>query len=94
MPNTEFLKDGAELNQWGEIMAQPYMSTNILRVYAAGDSIAKRFRQVTPALADGTFTALTVLNFLHENRSKNFINIQLFYLCLLISKFIINERKF
>jgi thioredoxin reductase (NADPH) len=68
IPNTEFLRGKVELNQWGEIVAKPDMSTNIKGVYAAGDSIAKRYRQVTTAVADGTIAALSVSDFV---RSKN-----------------------
>ncbi len=68
IPNTEFLKDEIELNQWGEIVVKSDMSTNIKGVFAAGDSIAKRYRQVTTAVADGTIAALSVSDFI---RIKN-----------------------
>jgi thioredoxin reductase (NADPH) len=70
VPNTEFLKGAVELNQWGEIMVRPDMSTNIEGVYAAGDSIAKRFRQVTTAVGDGTVAALSASNYIHEMKAK------------------------
>lgn len=44
MPNTEFLNGKVDMNKWGEIAVNPDMSTNIAGVYAAGDSIAKRYR--------------------------------------------------
>jgi thioredoxin reductase (NADPH) len=68
VPNTEFIKGKVELNQWGEIVVRSDMSTNIEGIYAAGDSIAKRYRQVTTAVADGTIAALSVADFI---RSKN-----------------------
>ena len=46
------------------------MSTNITGVYAAGDSIAKRYRQVTTAVGDGTVAALALSNYLHEVKTK------------------------
>ncbi len=70
IPNTEFLQHAVELNKWGEIVVKPDMSTNIEGIYAAGDSIAKRFRQVTTAVGDGTVAALAVSNYLHEIKSK------------------------
>jgi len=70
LPNTEFLKDKVELNKWGEIAVKPDMSTNIEGVYAAGDSIAKRFRQITTAVGDGTVAALAASNYLHELKAK------------------------
>lgn len=70
IPNTESLKGIIELNKWGEIIVKPDMSTNIPGVYAAGDSIAKRFRQVTTAVGDGTVAVLVASNYLHEIKTK------------------------
>jgi thioredoxin reductase (NADPH) len=71
VPNTEFLQNKVELNKWGEIVVKPDMSTNVAGVYAAGDSNAKRFRQVTTAVADGTIAALAVSGYLHEKKTKH-----------------------
>ena len=57
VPNTESLEDIVELNEWKEIMVDKNMKTNLNGVYAAGDSIQKRYRQVTTAVADGTIAA-------------------------------------
>jgi thioredoxin reductase (NADPH) len=70
VPNTEFLKGKIELNKWGEIVVKPDMTTNIEGVYAAGDSIAKRYRQVTTAVAEGTIAALAASDFLHEIKAN------------------------
>ncbi|NOU46429.1 MAG: thioredoxin-disulfide reductase [Bacteroidales bacterium] len=70
IPNTESLKGLLALNQWGEIIVKSDMSTNIEGVFAAGDSIAKRYRQVTTAVGDGTVAALAVSNYLHEMKSR------------------------
>lgn len=70
VPNTEFLKGKAELNQSGEIVVRPDMSTNIPGVYAAGDSIAKRYRQITTAVGDGTVAALAAINYINEIKTK------------------------
>jgi thioredoxin reductase (NADPH) len=70
IPNTEFIKGKIALNNWGEIVVNTDMSTNIEGVYAAGDSIAKRYRQVTTAVADGTVAALAASNFVHEMKTK------------------------
>jgi thioredoxin reductase (NADPH) len=71
VPNTEFLKDKIELNKRQEIVVREDMSTNIEGVYAAGDSIAKQFRQITTAVADGTIAALSVSNYLEKSRMIN-----------------------
>jgi len=70
VPNTEFLKDKVNLNQWGEITVNSEMETNLPGVYAAGDSIAKRFRQVTTAVGDATVAALVASNYLHQLKQK------------------------
>ena len=70
LPNSEFLEGVIELNQQGEIVVNSDMSTNITGVYAAGDSIAKRYRQVTTAVGDGTVAALALSNYLHEVKTK------------------------
>jgi len=70
VPNTEFLKGKVELNQWGEIPVKHDMATNIEGVYAAGDSIVKRFRQITTAVGDGTVAALAASNYLHDFKVK------------------------
>jgi len=66
IPNTGFLTDKVELNKWGEIVVKSDMSTSIEGIYAAGDSIAKRYRQVTTAVGDGTIAALAASNYLNE----------------------------
>ena len=71
IPNTEFLIDKVEINSWSEIAVKSDMSTNIEGVFAAGDSTAKRFRQVTTAVGDGTIAALAASSYLHEIKTKN-----------------------
>ena len=66
VPNTEKLEGMVELNQWKEIVVDKNMATNIPGVYAAGDSIAKRYRQVTTAVADGTIAALSAADYLNS----------------------------
>ena len=70
IPNTEFLKGAVNLNKWGEIIVKDDMSTHIEGVYAAGDSITKRYRQVTTAVADGTIAALAASAYLNELKIK------------------------
>ena len=70
VPNTEFLKKKVDLNNWGEIIVKNDMSTSIEGVYAAGDSTAKRYRQVTTAVGDGTIAALAASNYLNELKVK------------------------
>lgn len=71
VPNTEFLKGKVELNQWGEIVVKSDMSTSVEGVYAAGDSITKKFRQVTTAVGDGTIAALASSAYLNDKFKLN-----------------------
>ncbi len=69
-PNTEFLKGLVNLNKWGEIIVDSNMATNIEGVYAAGDSTAKRYRQVTTAVGDGTIAALAASAYINDLKVK------------------------
>jgi len=66
VPNTEFLEGKLSLNKWKEIIVDSDMQTSIKGVFAAGDSIVKRYRQVTTAVADGTIAALAASKYIHE----------------------------
>lgn len=70
LPNTEFLKGKIALNASNEIIVNTDMATNVEGVYAAGDSIAKRYRQVTTAVADGTVAALAASNYIHQLKTN------------------------
>ncbi len=70
VPNTEKIAGIVDLNQYGEIVVDENMSTNIKGVYAAGDSIAKRYRQVTTAVADGTIAALSAAEYVNTIRKE------------------------
>jgi thioredoxin reductase (NADPH) len=74
VPNTEKLNGVVELNEWNEIIVDKNMTTSIPGVYAAGDSIAKRYRQVTTAVADGTIAALSSSEFVN-NMKKNLVEV-------------------
>ncbi|HPF51278.1 MAG TPA: FAD-dependent oxidoreductase [Draconibacterium sp.] len=65
-PNTEDLKEVVKLNERNEIVVDSDMKTNIKGVFAAGDCITKRYRQVTTAVADGTIAALSASEFLRS----------------------------
>ena len=48
------------MNNWGYILTDEDMKTNIPDVYAIGDIISKKYRQITTAVADGTIAAITI----------------------------------
>ena len=64
VPNTDFLQGKVELNQWGYILANEKMETNIPGVYAVGDAREKYLRQVVTAAADGAIAAVAAERFL------------------------------
>ena len=68
VPNTDSIKSIIDLNEGGEILANADMKTNIPGVYAAGDCIAKKYRQVTTAVAEGTIAALSASEYLRNNK--------------------------
>lgn len=70
VPNTEFLKGTLNMNKWNEIIVDSDMLTSIPGVYAAGDSIVKRYRQVTTAVGDATIAALAASNYIHQLKTK------------------------
>ncbi len=63
-PNTDVFKGIINLNERGEIPVDADMKTNIPGVFAAGDCIAKKYRQVTTAVAEGTVAALSAAEYL------------------------------
>ena len=64
---TQGFEKCVHLNDRGEIIVGAEMQTNVPGVFAAGDSIAKRYRQVTTAVADGTIAALSAIEYLRTN---------------------------
>jgi len=59
-PNLALFTDKLELDQWGYIKADEDMRTSIPGVYAVGDVISKKYRQITTAVADGTIAAIAI----------------------------------
>jgi thioredoxin reductase (NADPH) len=59
-PNISLFKEKLELDQWGYIKTNQDMQTSIPGVYAVGDVISKKYRQITTAVADGTIAAISI----------------------------------
>ena len=66
IPNTEDLVGIVPLNERKEIVVDADLKTNIPGVFAAGDCIAKKYRQVTTAVADGTIASLSAAEYLRS----------------------------
>jgi thioredoxin reductase (NADPH) len=65
-PNSGAFEGQVELTERGEIAADEAMRTSVPGVFAAGDVRAKRVRQITTAVADGTVAALSALEYLRD----------------------------
>jgi thioredoxin reductase (NADPH) len=59
-PNVDLFKDKLTLDNWGYIKTDEDMRTSIPGIYAVGDVISKKYRQITTAVADGTIAAMAI----------------------------------
>jgi thioredoxin reductase (NADPH) len=59
-PNIDLFRDKIELDKWGYIKTDEDMRTSIPGVFAVGDVISKKYRQITTAVADGTIAAMAI----------------------------------
>jgi thioredoxin reductase (NADPH) len=59
-PNIDLFRGNLELDKWGYIKTDEDMLTNMPGIYAVGDVISKKYRQITTAVADGTIAAIAV----------------------------------
>jgi thioredoxin reductase (NADPH) len=59
-PNIDLFRDKLELDQWGYIISDENMKTSLSDIYAVGDVISKKYRQITTAVADGTIAAMAI----------------------------------
>ncbi len=59
-PNIDLFRDKLELDKWGYIKTNEDMQTSLPDIYAVGDVISKKYRQITTAVADGTIAAIAI----------------------------------
>lgn len=59
-PNIDLFRDKLELDKWGYIKTDDEMRTSVPGVFAVGDVISKKYRQITTAVADGTIAAMAL----------------------------------
>ncbi len=64
VPRTESVAECVVINERGEIVADEAMATSVPGVFVAGDARAKRYRQITTAVGDGTIAALSAMEYL------------------------------
>jgi len=68
IPNTDVFEGIVELTNRKEIITTRDMETNIPGVFAAGDCTAKKYRQVTTAVADGTISGLAAVEYVSNKK--------------------------
>lgn len=64
-PNTAIF-EGAIAMERGYITANADMETNVSGVFAAGDVLVKKYRQITTAMSDGTIAALNAEKYIRS----------------------------
>ncbi len=69
-PNLTLIKEELKKDQWGYVITNEEMATNIEGVYAVGDLRSKRFRQATIAVGEGTIAAMACEKYLSELKIK------------------------
>lgn len=68
IPNTEAFLGLVETNERGEFIVDQELRTSLPGVFAAGDCVAKRYRQVTTAVSDGTIAALSATEYIRTKK--------------------------
>ena len=58
VPNTEWLKNTIDLNEYGEIKVNDKGETSLPGVFAAGDVTTTPYKQIIIAMGDGSKAAL------------------------------------
>lgn len=57
-PNLDLFAERFDLDRFGYVKVDEEMRTSVPHVYAAGDIVSKRYRQMTTAVSDGTIAAI------------------------------------
>lgn len=75
-PQTAVFKNHIEMDQWGYILTDDTMRTNVKGVYAAGDLRPKVLRQIVTAVADGAIAATDAERYVTELKDHLGITIE------------------
>jgi len=67
VPGTDKFKNLIELTDRNEIITDTEMKTSVNGVFAAGDCIKKRFKQVSTAVGDATVAALSSIEYINNS---------------------------
>ncbi|MBI9091543.1 MAG: thioredoxin-disulfide reductase [Desulfobacterium sp.] len=66
VPNTDFLTNSLELDEWGFIKADKHMETSVPGVFAVGDVRDTPLRQIATAVGDAAIAALAAEHFIEN----------------------------
>ncbi len=66
LPNTEFIKDSVKTDEFGFIVADAKMQTNVPGVYVAGDVRDTPLRQISTAVGDGAIAAVCAEHYIEN----------------------------
>ena len=69
-PNTGFLRDVVDLDQWGFIKTGGTLETNIEGIFAAGDARTGSTKQVASAVGEGATAALMIRHYLEKTEGS------------------------
>ena len=70
LPNTGFVKDSVDLDQWGSITTSPTTETSLEGVFAANDARAGSTKQVASAVGEGATAALMIRQYLERTQGS------------------------
>ena len=70
LPNTAFVKDSVDLDQWGSISTSPTMETSLEGVFAAGGARSGSTKQVASAVGEGATAALMIRQYLERTQGS------------------------
>jgi thioredoxin reductase (NADPH) len=66
LPSSEFLNNAVSLDKDGFVIVNKEMETNIPGIYAAGDVISKRLRQISSSVGEGATAAFNAEKYLES----------------------------
>jgi len=69
-PNTDFVKDFVEIDQWRFIKTGPTLETSLSGVFAAGDARGGSTKQVASAVGGGATAALMIRQYLESSQGS------------------------
>ena len=69
-PNTDFVKDFVEIDQWRFIKTGPTLETSLSGVFAAGDARGGSAKQAASAVGEGATAALMIRQYLESSQGS------------------------